>query len=174
MSMQTNPTTPSSNARKSAVGGAALIAIGALALGAQLTDIDQLGVLIPLALGLIFLAWGLVNRSFGLLIPGGILSGIGVGAILIELTPFANGETAEGGLFLLAFAAGWVLISALSVFTEQRFQWWPLIPGGILATVGALLLNGDAGLRLLEIAGLIWPLGLLAAGIYLLLHRRKA
>ncbi|NJN16590.1 MAG: hypothetical protein HC822_10105 [Oscillochloris sp.] len=72
-------------------------------------------------LALIFLVTGAMNRSAGLLIPGGILGGIALGAGLIE-GPFAGvGDPLSGGIFLLSFAAGWVLITVMSlIFTKIR------------------------------------------------------
>ncbi len=31
----------------------------------------------------------------------------------------------QPGLFLISFAAGWVLISLLSLVTSDRWAWWP-------------------------------------------------
>lgn len=41
----------------------------------------------PHTLAVIFLAWGLIMRSFGLIIPGGILTGIALGTALIQFRP---------------------------------------------------------------------------------------
>lgn len=158
-------------ARNALVGGIALIVIGLLTLAGQVLDLQNLGLLVLPALALIFLAWGLITRTFGLIIPGGILAGIGLGAIVVEQSWVPMGEMTQGGVFLLCFAAGWVLISLLSVFTSERLQWWPLIPGGILGAIGVLLLAGDAGVKVLELLGYAWPVALIIAGLYLVLRR---
>lgn len=157
--------------RSAVAGGIALIALGAVALLAQLNVVASAGILIVPMLAIIFLAWGLLTRSFGLVIPGGILAGIGLGIVLVENASAWNEET-TGGLFLLCFAAGWLLISLLSLLTSSGFQWWPLIPSGILAAVGGLLIAGDAGLKVLQVAGYAWPLALVAAGVWVLIKRR--
>ena len=155
------------------ITGIALILIGLLALGGQLLDDwGALGLLFLPALGLIFLVWGAITREGGLLIPGGILSGIGAGVYLMQ-GPFAHlGGTGEPGVFLLAFAGGWALITLLSaVFTDNTMT-WPLIPGGILALIGIALLIGGAALTVLEIAGQYWPVILILIGLYVIIKRK--
>ncbi len=157
------------NKRSDVIGGILLVTFGLLALIGQFVNFGELlGLLIVPGIGLIFLVAGIVARQPGFLIPGGILSGIGAGVLLIE-GPFAhvNGD-AEGGIFLLAFAAGWALITVTTaVFTKQT-HWWPLIPGGILALIGGGILTGGLMQNVLEIVGKIWPIFLILGGAYVL------
>ena len=169
--MNTQTTTTRSN-RAPLTGGIVLIAIGALALLSQLNIFDNIGMFFVPALSLIFLAWGLLTRTFGLVIPGGILGGIGLGIVLIEGPLAGLGEPAQGAIFLLAFAAGWTLISLLSKFTAGAFQWWPLIPAGIMGLIGGLLVTGETGLQVLKVIGYAWPVALIAAGAWIILRRR--
>ncbi len=155
------------------IAGVALILIGALLLIAQITQSANLGLLIPAALGVIFLVWGLVTRTFGLVIPGSILVGIGLGISLITGPYSAMESDAQGGVFMLAFAGGWLLMCLLSPLTTSGFQWWPLIPGGIIGAIGLALASGGFGMQLLQIIGYGWPLILVGIGIYLLLKRRR-
>jgi hypothetical protein len=158
--------------RNSAIAGIAIIALGLIALASQLGVPETTGFLIPPALAGIFLVWGLFTRTFGLIIPGGILSGVSLG-ILMTQRPFAGAsEPVSGGVFLLAFSLGWALIAALSPYTARSFQWWPLVPGAILAGIGALLLAGASGLALLQALGYIWPAVLIVAGIIVLIRRK--
>jgi CDP-diglyceride synthetase len=157
------------------IPGLVLIVIGVLALVGQFVQTDLWGILILPVMGIGFLVWGLVTRRAGLLIPGGILSGLGLGVVLTE-GPLLHvaGEDAQGAIIMLCFAAGWALITLLSVlFTEQK-MWWPLIPGAIMAFVGVALLAGSAGLQALELLGKVWPVFLIAFGLYLLLMRSRA
>ena len=158
--------------RNRAIAGVALILIGALVLFAQVGQSEQLALLIPAALGVIFLAWGLITRTFGLVIPGSILLGVGLGTYLIT-GPYSTVEgEAQGGLFMVAFAAGWLLMCLLSPLTTSGFQWWPLIPGAIIGAIGAALLSGGFGMQILQIIGYGWPLVLVGVGVYLLIKRR--
>lgn len=158
------------SARNGVIAGVGLMAIGALLIIAQFGRFENLELLIPLGLGVIFLAWGLISRTFGLIIPGGILAGIGVGLALTEMPALGIPAENTDVVILLSFAAGWVLITLLSTLTSERLQWWPLIPGGILGAVGALLLVGENGLLVLEWLGMVWPIGLIVAGLYLVYH----
>jgi hypothetical protein len=151
--------------------GIALIGIGALLLVAQFIEAHWLSLLILPALGAIFLLWGLIARNPGLLVPGGILSGIGLGAYLTSGPYVAATERVQGGVFMLAFAAGWALIVVASLAIGRR-QWWPLIPGVIMALIGVALLGGEFGLQILEWAGKLWPLILIGIGLSILLRRR--
>ena len=161
-----------SDVRNRVIAGAALILIGALVLIGQVTQSTQLALLVPAMLGVIFLAWGLITRTFGLVIPGSILVGVGLGTYLIT-GPYSTMEgEAQGGLFMVAFAAGWLLMCLLSPLTSSGFQWWPLIPGAIIGAIGAALLSGGFGIQLLQIIGYGWPLILVGIGIYLLVKRR--
>jgi hypothetical protein len=165
------PTTPTSTRRSDVGAGLGLVAIGLFLLVARFLDI---GLLFLLLLGGAFLLWGILTRTAGLLIPGGILGGIGLGVLLIE-GPFQyiNGD-AEGSIFMLSFALGWFSITALSALFTRDTQWWALIPGTIMALIGGGILMGGAALTVLEFVGSWWPLGLVALGLYLLLRRQQA
>lgn len=181
MSSETRPNavrTPVSAHRNRTVGGAALIGIGLLLTLGQVVETDWLGLLFLPVLGLIFLLWGIGTRNAGLLIPGGILSGIGLGAFLTEgaLQGIPNEQT--GGAFLLCFGAGWMVITVLSALFTDEPLWWPLIPGSILALIGGSLLAGGIALEIVTVLGDVirraWPVALIAFGLYLILRRRSA
>lgn len=151
--------------------GLILIGIGLMVFLVNRLDLGAL--LFPL-LGGSFLLWGVLSRSAGPLIPGGILSGIGLGIALTSQAGQTMSDDHTGGLFLLGFAAGWFSITLLStIFTNDR-QWWPLIPGGIMAAIGGSILLGGVWLSVLSVAGAVWPLGLIALGIFLLWRQRAA
>lgn len=169
----TNDAKKPTEARDRVVLGVMLIAIGLLVFLSQVIDLPQIELLILPGLALIFLLWGLLTREVGLMIPGGILAGIALGVYLMT-GPYAGQiEDNQAGVFLLAFSAGWALISLLSLVSKQGFQWWPLIPGAIIGLVGLAVMRGGAAMQLLEIIGYAWPLVLVAVGAYLLLRRRE-
>jgi hypothetical protein len=154
--------------------GAVLIIIGLVALAGQfLTQFDLSYLILP-GLGIGFLAWGILSRQAGLLIPGGILSGIGLGVILTQAVGRVEMESELGAaVFMLSFAAGWGLITLLSaVFTDET-HWWPLIPGGIMAAIGGALLIGGPALAIMEFFGRVWPVLLIVAGAYLIWRQRR-
>ncbi len=155
------------------ITGVSLVTIGLLTLVMQFGDTMNLGQYFLNVLGLIFLVWGLSTGSFGLLIPGGILSGLGLGTYLVSGPLSAVDGQATGAVFMLSFSAGWVLITLLSGFTRDGIQWWPLIPGGIMAAIGGALLAGGFALEVLSWLGRGWPLGLVIVGLYLILRRNQ-
>lgn len=125
------------------------------------------------ATGLSLLLWGGFQRLIGLIIPGCLLVGIGPGIYFAWAgSGVINGLT-ETGIMLVWFALGWGLITiALRVVTE-RFVWWPLIPGALLAVVGwGLYIGGDPG-NALSFIGNTGSIGLFIFGVYLLLLRRS-
>jgi hypothetical protein len=149
--------------RPNRLGAVALIAIGALFLIAQLTTSDRLGLLFLPLIGLGFIGWALQSHHVGLLVPGGILLGIGTGSGLINaLFPDSAGNI-QGGVFFLAFAAGWLLIALLSGLADNHTHRWPLIPGGIMAGLGALLIIGSVW----------WPLAVVAIGLALYVKKTR-
>lgn len=177
--MNITPQTPLSNpqhgrpARDRAAVAVFLIALGAILLVAQWLALPELSLLIPLIIGLGFIVLGMVRREVGFLIPGGILTGVGAGVYLMT-GPLLSGtaETTTIGVMLLAFAAGWVLISLLSLLIGKAI-WWPLIPAVVIAGFGALFFAGDVGMRLLQSLGQLWPLVLIAIGLWILWRLRQ-
>lgn len=145
------------------VAGAILILVGLGLLGLQLTQ-GAGESLFLLFLGGVFLAGYFSRRAYGLLIPAGILLGLGVGSVLQAAFPALEGLNSLGlGLgFLSIFALDWVM-------TRQE-RWWPMIPGGILVLVG--LADMNEGLASLLRVG--WPFILILIGLFLLLSARRS
>ena len=164
-------TTRTSRRSGGLVAGSILILIGVLSLAQFVPGINLDGFFLPI-LGGIFLAAGLVTRTPGLLVPGGILMGVGAGALLNEGVLPMLSDTARGGTFMLALAGGFALISAASLLIGKRMV-WPLFPAFFIAMFGAALLIGETGLAALRIMGYAWPIVLIALGAYLILRRKE-
>lgn len=162
-----------SRGRGNVVGGLILIAAGVLALAAQFVDIgEMMGWIVLGGLGLIFIIAGIATRQSGFFIPGGILAGLALGTWLMITPDWEWNGVDEGGLFLLAFAAGWALIPVLSIlFSRDERHLWALIVAAILALVGASVSFGGVALAALELLGKIWPVFLIAGGLLILLKR---
>jgi hypothetical protein len=156
------------------VGGIVLVVVGLLALASQLIPSNTIGMYVLPALGVVFLVWGAVIRRIGPLIPGGILLGIGAGALLSE-GPFRSmGDQEQGGAFLLVFAAGWVVITLASALFTDRTRLWPLIVAAILAVFGLGALVAGPAFETIASSGWLWSVVLIAVGLYLLFFRRAA
>ena len=158
--------------RNNLFGGLILILVGLLflfndLLSHMLSWFDgPLFLLLP-AIGLI--AWGISVRHAGPIIPGGILSGIALGATLTE----QGWAVDEGGLFMFGFAAGWVLITLLTaVFTDEA-HWWALIPAAIMGLIGFAVAFGGFALLVLTWLGRLWPIALIAVGAYIIFKERQ-
>lgn len=162
------------NRKKETIGGIFLVGIGILVMLAQLGNLPNLGLLFLPALGAMFIVWGILTREAGLMIPGGILSGIGWGAYAIS-GPFADvsGEV-EGGIFLIIFGLGFALITLLTAIFTEETHWWALIPGGIMATIGVAIWTDGMLLNVVELAGKYWPVTLIALGLYVIYKAMKA
>jgi hypothetical protein len=173
MSDQTGTTNNIEKRRNGAlVGGALLISIGLYSLLENLFHMEWGLYFLPM-LAVVFLAGGLYTRRPGLLIPGGILAGIGGGAIVVDQYMHYFSDQARGGTFLVVFAAGWLLITLASMVIG-RLMLWPLFPAAFLGMTGAALLAGQTGLQLLTLFGYFWPAVLIVLGLYLILRRRSS
>ena len=141
--------------------GVMLVAIGVALLVINLTGVG--GVAIVLLGGFAFLATHLATRSYGFLVPGGILTGFGAALVAQDL-----GLVADVGL--IGLGAGFLLIPAVQLTTgwdRQGGWWWPLIPGGVLTTLGLIeSLDGRA-------AGFILPGLLIVLGLGFLLSAAR-
>ncbi len=157
--------TLSEKQRNGMVGGIGLILIGLLAFASQFVHTEALGWLITGALALIFLVWGILTKQSGLFIPAGILGGVSAGIFLIQATESTLTEQHNGALMVACLAVGFASISVLSMLFTRVLHWWALLVAGILAFVSVALWFGGAALNLLQLAGMLWPLILVAVGI---------
>lgn len=154
--------------KKEIVAGIFLIGIGLLVFLAQFGTLPNLGLFFLPALGAVFLVWGILTREDGLMIPGGILSGIGWGVVAMSADLAVMNEANEGGIFLMIFGLGFASITLLTaVFTDET-HWWALIPGAILATIGIAVTTNGFLLDVVELAGTYWPAILIILGVYVI------
>jgi hypothetical protein len=124
------------------------------------------------AVGLSLLIWGVVEKLKGLIIPGCLLLGIGPGIFTAWAKIDAINGLTDTGVMLVWFAFGWGLMTIVLRVVTERFIWWPLIPGGLLAVVGwGLYIGGDPH-NALSFIGNTGSIGLVIFGVYLLLLRR--
>jgi len=123
-------------------------------------------------LGLVLLAVGISKHWIGLIIPGCLLIGIGPGTSIAWGAGAATNTLAQTGVMLVWFALGWGLITMFSRVVIDKFVWWPLIPGGIIAMVGwGLYIGGNPG-NAIAFIGNTGSIVIIIFGIYLLLMRR--
>lgn len=125
-----------------------------------------------LGLGISLILWGLMNRWFGMVIPGCILITAGPGIFYAWRSEIPTDGLTQTGTMLVWFAVGWVLIALASRFLFSQIIWWPLIPAGVLAFVGwGLALGGNTELAK-SIIGNSGSIIVILVGLYLLLLRK--
>ena len=137
--------------------GAILIAVGLAFFLIPRFDVLKVEYLL-LGLGLIFLVSYFVSKRYGLLVPGGVLTGLGLGEILDpSVRAFGDGEQ-------LGLGAGFLAIYFIALAYQRNTHWWPLIPGGFLILSG-LDLTEEAAEYLFD----NWPLMLVLVGVFLVI-----
>jgi hypothetical protein len=166
--MDSNPEKKINNRHNHTIAiGVVLILFGTATLLQRWYDI---GNYIILLLGAGMLVWGSVSHRSGWIIPGGVLTGIGLGILAMQ-GPWQFPAVDQNGIFLLCFACGWFLITILTaLFT--CIQWWALIPGGIMALFGTGILVTNGAVRL-EDLNLVYAFILISIGVGLLVYRGK-
>lgn len=170
MESDKSTTTKSSRRPRRWLGGAVLILLGLVFLAGQFVNLPSFGQFFLPGLGLVFLLWGVVSRNSGLLIPGGVLAGIGSGIYLMDALPLEG--AGDAGIFLVCFGAGFGAMALLSILFTPEKHWWALLPGGFLGLIGAMMLIGGAALQAVQFAGRYWPVVVILIGAYLLIRRR--
>jgi hypothetical protein len=116
------------------------------------------------SIGLSFWVIYLVRRElWWALIPAGTLTTLAVVAALAERTD----GMVVGGILFLGMAATFALVYALTGTGTGERQRWALIPAGILAAIGMLLILSLGGL-----VNYVWALAMIGAGVYLLMRSK--
>jgi hypothetical protein len=146
--------------------GVILIAVGVTLFAVQLLSLD--GEVVVLVIGLVLAIAYAATRRYGLLIPAGIMIGLGAGILLED-----SGVTGEP--VVLGLGLGFLAIYAVDALigdARAASRWWPLIPGAILTIIAAAESTfGAEGARVIAQG---WPILLIAAGAWLLLRGRAS
>ncbi|MDI6860473.1 MAG: hypothetical protein QMD25_00445 [Caldisericia bacterium] len=148
--------------------GSILIIAGLFAVLANFFKLTIFGVLFLPTLGLLFIIWSIILKEEELIIPGGIIGGVGLGILFINLFENVN-DISKGGLFFIGFSIGWILITIISKLIFKKTILWPLIPSSILFILGIILFLGDKGIIFLQNFSLIWPYLLIIGGFFIIL-----
>lgn len=140
------------------VAAAILLLVGVSALATPHLPFQTREAILPL-MGLGFIVWAALSRCAGLLVPGGILTGLGVGVLLRPL--YGN------SIFLVGLAGGFLLICLLRGLLFRRWIWWPLWPAAGLAFAGLAQSAGPDLRDLFRNYGSLWPYLLIALAAWL-------
>ena len=139
------------------VAGTVLIAIGVMLFIIQYASGVTYSILF-LAGGTIFLVAYFNKRTYGLLIPGCIMLGIGVGHLGEQAMIPVDDMSAVG------MGIGFVAIYVIDRKFRGKTHWWPLIPGLILF-VNGLGSGYDDFSRFISRS---WPIALIIIGLLFL------
>jgi len=126
------------NRRSQIAAGAVLVMIGIVVLALQYFAGPGRAIVLLLAGGS-FIATYFYSEIYGLLIPGGILCGLGLGMLGEWWGASVRDPNAVG------LGIGFVAIYVIARLFRHRAHWWPLIPGVILIGSGVGARFGDVG-----------------------------
>lgn len=155
--------------RNSFISGIAFILLGFFWLANEFIDFN-IGALVLPGLALVFIVWGILTRESGLLVPGGILAGVGAGVYLMNSLPL--GGSGQPGVFLLSLAAGFASVTVLSRVFSDETHWWALWPAFFIGLTGLALSLGGVALTALEFVGTYWPVVLILIGVSIIFRRK--
>ena len=143
--------------RQKFTAGVVLVLFG---LGFYLVQrLDAIGnEMVMLIIGAAFLVAYFYQKAYGLLIPAGILLGLGFGNMLQGHYWWANDGTQLG------LGVGFLSIYLIAKLYERDTHWWPLIPGVILILIGL-----PRTARIFRYLFDNWPLILVAIGLLILI-----
>jgi len=143
--------------------GAALVVIGLVALALQYFDGPGRAILLLVAGGS-FIAAYLYSDVYALLVPGGILAGLGLGLLGEWFNLSVRDPNAIG------LGIGFASIYVIDRLHRHHTHWWPLIPGGLLIVSGLGARFGDVGHILWRFA----PAVLVVLGVVLVLRALRS
>jgi len=98
-----------------------------------------------------------------------------VAAVVLAALGFGGAtEPVITGVVLLAFAASWSMYAVLSIRRSDQPQRWAYVPAVVLAVLGgaSLLLRPSA--EVLSNLGWVWPIGLLALAVWMMVQSRRS
>jgi hypothetical protein len=157
--MQENPPAPESQRSQQdrhVVAGAILVVLGLGLFAMQFVPRASEG-LVLMVIGAAFVVGYFIRRRYGLLIPGGILVGLGLG--MVGSAAFQVQEFTTIGM-----GVGFISIFAIDWAYNGRSHWWPLIPGLILLASGL----GQANANIQRLISVGWPLAIVLVGLLLI------
>ncbi|MEO7600499.1 MAG: hypothetical protein ABIV50_16320 [Opitutus sp.] len=150
--------------------GVALLIVSVLALLNRYFPVSSEYLILPL-LGVGFTVWAVAVRSLGLLVPGGILMGVGFGLSAQRFYGVGAGTGTGQAVFLCCLAGGFLLITLLALIFFRSRVLWPLWPAGFIAATAIIRLMGSGWQNHLWRIQPYWPFALLVIALWLLLSR---
>ncbi len=138
-----NTKQPAKNSRQGFVylAGIIMVTVGVMVLADQFLKTGWLLLALVPIFGIFFIVEAIRTRKLGYLIAGGLLTGAGLGGFVGFSSIFTRPNIAHDvGWLLVCFALGWVMIATMSRRTLDKPVYWPLVPGGIILSIGLTFL----------------------------------
>jgi pimeloyl-ACP methyl ester carboxylesterase len=98
-----------------------------------------------------------------------------VAAVVLALGLFGGAtEPVITGVVLLAFAASWWMLAALSSRRTDQPQPWANVPAAVMAVAGGASLVFRPSSAVMNTVGWIWPIGLVALAAWMIVQSRRS
>jgi hypothetical protein len=168
--MCVSTTTPALRGQKTSIAAAGLIGIGLTMTLQQVVGVDGPG-LFFVALGAgFFIAYMHQPRPSDLIVPAGILTGLGLGTFLAS--DFLSPKYLHGALIFGMLALGF---GGIYLLGEMRHR-WALWPAAVLGVLGWLQFVTSAPWLKLPFGAamnVLWPLAVAGVGLWLIDRARR-
>lgn len=150
--------------------GVLLVLLGLGLLVQFVFPIISIGTLLLLAIGVAFLAGWLLGGSWLSMVPGVLITALGLAELVEDLALLGPPGEDVAGLASSALALGFLLIWLLGYLRGRRST-WPLWGAALFGLIGVAQLSG----RLVGIPelGALWPVLVIAVGVLLILNARR-
>ncbi|MEW6651300.1 MAG: hypothetical protein AB1453_14080 [Chloroflexota bacterium] len=116
--------------------GLGLVSVGLAIFLEQFLKTGWLVLVIAPISGAVLIIEAIRLRKLGLLIAGGLTSGLGIGTFFFFSSIIQADIEQRVGWLITAFAFGWISITLFTRVFLPPIRWWALIPGGILLSIG--------------------------------------
>ncbi|HVN75978.1 MAG TPA: DUF5668 domain-containing protein [Thermoanaerobaculaceae bacterium] len=161
-------------ARKSNLGfGIILVVVGGILLMTRFALVSTAPAwLLGLGVGLALIA--IVGASYGALVGGMVLLGLGGGMLLGDR---GVGGVSSGNWIVLGLGAGFIGIWILALVLKLRSHWWPLVPGFVLLAVGGARFYRRFAIVPPEVMVIVrtwWPALLVVVGVWILVRALRS
>jgi pimeloyl-ACP methyl ester carboxylesterase len=110
----------------------------------------------------------------GLVVLGSMTSGLVVALVLALLAFGGFQEPTITGLVLVAFAAGWAMLAAISVRRTDQPQRWAVIPAAFMGLSGLGFLVFQPGNSTVGAIGWVWPVVLVVLVGWMVVQARRS
>lgn len=122
---------------------------GLIVLSIWMPHLSQMAAAIFLgSIGLSFMLVYWLKREFWwALIPAMIMIGLAVMLALMNLALFSGGIISER--IPVSIFLGFIGLGFAAVYIVRRESWWPIIPAGVMISVGAMIATGSVGVLFL-------------------------